>query len=73
MIQLLRAYIDGRVIAAEAYDHDELLPQPDVPPWARMRCSPTPVWQSRMAHLATFGGYDKVTVTSIYPSTKSTT
>lgn len=71
MIQLLRSYKDGRVVAAEAYDHDEFPPL--LPPHERCRCLPVPIWKSRMADLATFGGYDKVTVTSIYPVSKRTT
>lgn len=64
MIQLIRAYKDERVIYAEAYDHDEY--PPPLPEHERCRGLPTPIWKSRMSDLAVFGGYDKVTVTSIY-------
>lgn len=66
MIILLRVYKDERVIAAEAYDHTEKVPQPDVPAWARMRCFPTPLWRQREYALSQEFVHDKITATPIY-------
>lgn len=69
MIQLIRVYDkDGRVIAAEAYDHDERPPN-----HRQCRCIPDPVWRSREKELAYIhaGEYDKITVTSIHLSRRT--
>jgi hypothetical protein len=63
MIILLRVYKDGRVIAAEAYDHDET---PFIPPHLRCRCIPSPTWRVRESELARELDHDKITVTPIY-------
>ena len=59
MIILLRVHNeDGRVIHAEAYDHDEF--PPALPPHLRCRCMPSPVWRTR--ELALTHEFEKCTV-----------
>lgn len=69
MIILIRVYKDERVIAAEAYDHDERRPD-HRHPLERCRCIPAPLWRQRMFELAHEFDHDKITETVIYPTSK---
>lgn len=67
MIQLIRVYKDDRVVAAEAYEHDEY-PVDHRHPAERCRCIPNPLWFQRYQTLKAETDHDKITVTPIYLS-----
>jgi hypothetical protein len=68
LIILLRARNkDGRVVAAEAYFHDEK-PEDHRHPLERCRCIPSPTWQFRMTELKHENPGCKVTADPIYLS-----